>query len=397
MKRWTIWVTVALAGCAKASADQAPAMAAMPGMAMGEDAGAVPPVAEPAAAAEHAAHAAHGYAPLTLDPKLADRLDIAWATVENRKLTRTVRAYGAIVPDETRTSHVHPRVRGWIDKAMVDFTGEPVQANEALCTIYSPEVYAAQMELLALRSLGVTGGADDPFAAADRRMRTLTVAAGRRRLQLWDMPPDEIAEMQRKGQALRTFTLHAPRAGTVVARQALVGMYVDASTELYTISDLTRVWAVVDVYAADWQTATVGAKAMLHIEGRAEPMPATVKFVAPRVTEPTRTLQARFELDNPQEELRPGTWLNADIERELPESLVVPAEAVIPTGERFIAFVAQGQQVVPRLLQVEGPFSGFYRVISGLSLGDKVAASAQFLLDSESRIRASGTGGGHVH
>lgn len=345
-----------------------------------------------------------GYAPVPLDKEATERLDLTTALVEEREFKKTLRTVGVVSVDETRSSHVHPKVRGWIDQIFVNFTGKPVKPGAALCTIYSPEILSAELELLSLvdQSPPAPSGPKNDFADIERRARSVTLESARRRLSLWDVPASEIDRLERTREPRKSFTLAAPRAGTVVSKLAIAGMYVDASTELYLLSDLSRVWVLVDLYEADVPFVKVGNMADLVIEGVGpDPISAKVAFLYPTIDEATRTLKARFELDNRASRLRPGAFVAAQMDIAMGKGLAVPESAVLRTGSRNIVFVVQDGQTgraVPREIQVGPSVSGWYRVSSGLAPGERVATGAQFLLDSESRIRAtSQPGGGHAH
>lgn len=341
-----------------------------------------------------------GYAPVPLDQRSAERMDLTTAVVEDREFEKSLRTVGVVSVDETRSSHVHPKVRGWIDRIFVNFTGESVKQGAPLCTIYSPEILSAELELLAL--LDQSGSSPAPqsdFGEIERRARSVTLEAARQRLSLWDVPATEIERLEKTRKPQKSFTLIAPRAGTVVAKQAIAGMYVDPSTELYLLSDLSRVWVLVDLYEADAPFVKIGDSADLVIEGTGpEPFPAKLAFLNPTIDEPTRTLKARFELSNRDHRLRPGAFVTAHMELAMGRGLGVPDSAVLKTGSRNVVFVIHDGRAVPHEVQVGPAVNGWYRVLSGLSAGDRVATGAQFLLDSESRIRAtSQPRGGHVH
>ena len=337
---------------------------------------------------EHELHAAHGDAPagyslVTIDPSQAEAIGLASAAVEQRELARTVRSVGVLALDETRSAHVHAKVRGWIDTIQANFVGRSVRLGQPLCSIYSQDVYAAEAELIAL----LDRPAGDPL-----------VAAARRRLALWDVPRAEIARLEQSREPMRSFSLLAPRAGVIISKSAIQGTFVDPSTELYTVADLARLWVLVDLYESDAPYVHVGDHAMLTIEGQGVPLDATVSFLAPTIDEATRTVKARFEIDNRDGQLRPGAFVSADLTLAIGAGLTIPESAVIRTGTRSIVFVVHGTHLQPREITL-GPSSGeLYRVESGLAVGDRVATGAQFLLDSESRLRASSApGGGHAH
>jgi Cu(I)/Ag(I) efflux system membrane fusion protein len=342
-----------------------------------------------------------GYAAVPLEEGARARLNLTQATVEERDFRRTVRTVGAVTVDETRSSHVHPKVRGWVDQVQVNYTGQAIRQGSTLCTLYSPEILSAELELLAVLGKGTppSSASAGTFADIEQRARAVTLDAARRRLTLWDVPASEIQRLEQTREPRKTFPLLAPRSGTVVAKQAIAGMYVDASAELYLVSDLSRVWVLVDLYEADVPFVKLGDKARLSIEGMGpNPIDAALTFLAPTIDEPTRTLKARFELDNRSRQLRPGAFVTAEMDLDAGRGLGVPEGAVIRTGSRNITFVVESDRVEPREVTLGPIVGGWYRVLSGLHAGEQVAASAQFLLDSESRIRAtSAPGAPHVH
>lgn len=350
------------------------------------------------AAAPVASAVPSGYAAVSIDPGSAKAIGLTTAAVAERDFLHQLRTTAIVVVDETRTSHVHAKVRGWVDGIGVNFVGQRVVPGQVLCGIYSQEVYAAEMEFLALA--GRVAGEPSPrgeFADQERRARDELLSAARRRLALWDVPKSEIERLETTREPRRTFPLLAPRGGVVVSKQVLDGTSVDSSTELYTISDLSRVWLLADVYEADVASVHVGQVARLDVQGVAEPLDAKVAFVPPTIDEPTRTLKVRFDLANDRKTLRPGAFANVSMDLALGRGLAVPENAVIRTGPRSIVFlVHDGQHVTPRDVKLGPLVDGFYRVESGLSAGNVVATGAQFLLDSETRLRAS-SGGGAGH
>lgn len=351
--------------------------------AAGEHAGHATPTTPPTGHDGHgsSAEAPAGFAPLTLDPAQARAMGLTTEAVVERDFTRRIRTVGIVSVDETRTVHVHTRVRGWVEGFHVKYVGRKVRAGEPLVSIYSQEVYAAQLELASLLRSSV--------ASPD------LLAAARRRLALWDVPRTVIEKVERTGEPQRMFPVLAPGAGVVVAKQAFEGQFVDPSIELYTISDLSTVWVLADIYDADVEHVKVGSTARLTIEGRAAPIDAKVAFLAPAIDERTRTRKARFELTNAN--VLPGAFVTVELDATLDRGLAVPESAVIRTGTRAIVFVVHGTHVEPREIGLGPRVGDHYRVDRGLAAGEHVATGAQFLLDSESRLRAtSGAGGTHA-
>jgi Cu(I)/Ag(I) efflux system membrane fusion protein len=331
-----------------------------------------------------------GYAPITIDPSKVGPLGLSTTTVEERDFTSVVRTVGVVALDETRTAHVHTKVKGFVEALLADFVGKKVKRGETLAAIYSQAVYAAQLEYIALMK-------QPGLEALDPKL----LEAARRRLLLWDVPPAQIERLQKTLEPQRTYVISAPRAGVLVGKQAALGNYVEPGTELFTLSDLSKLWVWIDVYEADVPNVTLGLDAKLTIEGHPAPLNAKVGFVSPMIDESTRTLKVRLELPNPDGTLRPGAFANAELSIPLGRGLAVPESAVIRTGARNIVFTVHrdangAAHVTPHEVTLGPLVGGFFRV-SGLAPGDAVATGAQFLIDSESRLGAT-TGapaGGH--
>ena len=378
-----------LAACSKeasqAPADQstheAPAAAAEPHS--GHSTAATAPATGPHAA-QSAAAGPEGFASVTLDPDQANAMGLTTGPIAERDFSRKVRTVGLVTVDETRTAHVHSRVRGWIEGFHVQFVGQKVKKGEALISLYSQDVYAAELELASLTRSSVKSPE--------------LLEAGRKRLALWEVPASVVEKVERTGEPQRTFPIAAPRSGVIVAKQAFDGLFIDPSLELYTISDLSKVWVLADIYEAAVADVRVGSEAKLTIEGLTEPMTTKVTFLAPTIDERTRTRKARFELPNPKATVMPGAFVTVEMELGLGRGLAVPESAVIRTGERSIVFVVHsGVHVVPREVKLGARLGDYYRVLSGLEPKEAVATGAQFLLDSESRLRATSAPGGGGH
>jgi Cu(I)/Ag(I) efflux system membrane fusion protein len=343
----------------------------------------------PAPVDEHAGHQGtastrpEGFAPVALDPAQATAMGLTTEVVGEREFNRTVRTVGLVTVDETRTAHVHSRVRGWIEGYYVQFVGRKVKKGEALVSLYSQEIYAAQLELASLMK--------SPVKSPE------LLDAARRRLALWNVPRSVIEQLERTGEPQRTVPVLSPRAGVVVAKQAFEGLFIDPSLELYTISDLSRVWILADIYEADVASVQVGSTAKLTVEGVGEPLIAKVAFLYPTIDERTRTRKARFELANVSAAVMPGAFVTVELELAQQRGLAVSESAVIRTGARSIVFVVHGTHAEPREVKLAGRVGDYYRVESGVVAGERVATGAQFLLDSESRLRASSApSGGHA-
>lgn len=324
-----------------------------------------------------------GYGPVRVEGGSLGGFELTTALVEKRALHRTIRTFGVISFDETRTSHVHSKVRGTLESVSANFIGKTVKQGDGLAELYSPVVLSAELELLAILKQG-------------RPPSDLLVQSAKQRLALWDVPALQIQRLVKSRRAPRTFTLLAPRDGTVIARRAINGMYVDPSTELFVVSDLTEVWALIDLYEADVPVVSLGQTVWLTIEAVPGERTGQLSFLPPTIDENTRTLKARIVLDNHDGALRPGAFVRATIEAPLGTLLSIPNQSVIRTGTRNVVFVVMGEHVEPREVTLGVETGEFVEVRWGLREGERVATQAQFLLDSESRLKATSGPGGHT-
>lgn len=314
-------------------------------------------------------------------------LDIRLETVGRQSLTENVRAVATIVPDESRISHVHTRVSGWIEHLDVNTTGEIVRAGQPLAHIFSQELLSSQTEYLAARRNTAASG-----------ITSAVLASGRTRLGVLGMTPAEIDAIEASGEPKRLVTVIAPRSGVVVNRGVTAGTSVDPSTTLLTIADLSRVWVLAEVPESSIPSVRLGTPAELDFpaSGRAS-FTARVDFVYPTLTERTRTLRVRLSAANPGGTLRPGLYGTAAFESAGQNVMTVPRDAVVDTGTQQHVFVAVGDRFEPRPVTVGMQLADRVEIRAGLKEGEQIAAAGVFLLDSESRLRATGGTGGHNH
>src|SRR5918996_1503958 len=329
-----------------------------------------------------------GMAPgmVMVSPEKQQLLGVRIATVERRPMVRTVRTVGTITYDETKVSHVHSKIEGWIDKLYVNYTGKLVEKGQPLFTIYSPDLLATQQEyLLAVK------GRERLSASSIPEVRTgaeSLVEASKRRLALWDISENEIRELEKNGQAQRTLTLYAPHSGFVIKKEANQGMRIMPDKELYTIADLSTVWVNVDIYESEIPFVRPGQTASVTLSyDPGATFNGKVAFIYPYVDEKTRTVKARLDVPNPGFKLKPDMYVNAEIKIDGGKHLAVPEEAVLDSGTRKLVFVEKGNgHFEPKEVKVGAKLDGFYQLTSGLNEGEKIAASSAFLLDSESRL-----------
>ena len=329
----------------------------------------------------------HDRVPVSVDAATIQALGIRLEVVGRESLTQEVRAVATVVPDETRISHVHTRVAGWVEQLHVNATGELVRAGQPLARIFSQELLSSQTEYLAARR-----------NTADSGITSVVVASGRTRLTVLGMTPADIDAVERAGEPSRLVTVLAPGSGVVVNRGVTVGTSIDPSTTLLTIADLSRVWVFAEVPEGNIPRIRVGTTAQLDFpaSGR-QPFAARVDFLSPTLTERTRTLRVRFSAANPGGGLRPGLYGTAVFELAGQSVITVPRDAVVDTGIQQHVFVAAGDRFEPRAVTLGVQLADRVEVRRGLEEGERVVAAGVFLLDSESRLRATGGSPGHTH
>jgi len=324
-----------------------------------------------------------GYVDVKIAPEVQQRIGVTLGRVEQTPLTMTIRAVGIVQPNETRVAHIHVKTEGWVEKLYVSYTGQKVRAGEPLLSIYSPAFFAAQREFLSALQAARSG-----LGEADQQG---VVATARRRLELWDIPKDEIEALERTGEPHKSLTLRSPISGTVLEKQAFEGQYVMPQSDLYIVADLSTVWMQARIFQYELLHVAVGMPVTVSLPSfTAQPLAGKVVFIDPVVEEMSRSVQVRVELRNADGQLRPGMFGDVSIAHAMGTGLTVPASAVIRTGERDIAFRAvSAERFAPVQVKIAPLlFGDRFQVLEGLSAGDEVVTSANFLVDSESRLEA---------
>lgn len=316
---------------------------------------------------------------VTLDPARRQLIGVKTAEAQVSDLTRTIRAVGQVTYDERRLADVTLKFDGWIGELYVDYVGAPVKKGQKLFTVYGPELLAAQQEYLELR------------ARAGRSDATGTLlAAARKRLSLWDMTHGEIDALQRRGTPVDYVAMYAPIAGTVVTKNVVEGTAHKAGMTLMRIADLSRIWVEADVYESELALVQPGMPVMVvlpYLPGRT--FEGTVDYLYPYLEGQSRTGRIRIVLDNPDGVLKPDMYAEVKLEADLGQRLTVPEEAVIIAGETRVVFEdLGGGRLAPRIVQTGQRAGGRIEILSGLEPGDKVVTSGNFLIASESRLKA---------
>jgi len=317
-----------------------------------------------------------------IDPVTQQNMGIRTQAVVKAPLARTVRTYGHVTYDETRTVQINPKFSGWIEKLHVNFTGQAVAQGEPLFDIYSPELLSAQEEYLDIyKNIGrrPNGAEGDLLASALRRLRYL------------DVPKDQIRAVEQSGQIKKTITIRSPFAGVVIVNRAQEGSAIKAGDLLYRIADLSRVWVEAHIYEYELPWIKLGQETEMTLPY----LPGTVfhgqvSYIYPYMQEKTRDVVIRLEFANPEQQLKPDMYADVRIKTNPgPAGLIIPAEAVIRSGERNLVFVSRGDgKFTPRVVVLGLTLNdGMVQILTGLAAGEVVVTSGQFLLDSESKLK----------
>ena len=326
---------------------------------------------------------------ITLDLRRQQLIGVRTALVERGMATRMVRTVGAVRYDETRLTDVNLKVGGWIRELYVDYTGRAVQVGDPLFTLYSPELLTTMQEyLLAMRTREQVDQSQIPDA---REYADRLVAAARQRIELWDLPADQLEALDASGEAQTAVTFRSPAGGYVIEKHAVEGMYVEPGETLYQIADLSSVWVEADVYEQEMAVVREGLAATVTLDAYpGEQVTGRIVYLYPFVEPNTRTVRVRFEVPNPAGRLRPGMYANVVLEAPVGLSTTIPTNALLDSGSRQLVFVAEGSGYFqPRDVRAGQRLGEQVQILAGLDEGERVATNAAFFLDSESQLRAS--------
>ena len=306
-----------------------------------------------------------------------------------RDLTHTIRTVGQVEVDETRLTHMHTKLEGWVQELYVKFTGERVKKDQKLFELYSPELVSTQEEyLLALKAVKSLGNSEFPEIAQNAKS---LLEVTRQRFSLWDITPDHIRDLEKTGKVLRTLPLHAPSSGYVMHMAVREGMHVTPSMELYALADLSTVWVLADVYEYEIPLVELGQQATMTLSYfPGQTFKGKVTYVYPTLETKTRTVKVRFELRNPEWALKPGMFANIDLQIPRGKRLVVPITAVLDSGTEQLVFIEEGQGMFePRKVTVGVRTREAYEILEGIQAGELVVTRGNFLVDSESNLKAA--------
>ncbi|MBI5542626.1 MAG: efflux RND transporter periplasmic adaptor subunit [Deltaproteobacteria bacterium] len=329
---------------------------------------------------------------VAINPTMVQNTGVRIEEVRRSALRRVVRTVGTVSYDERKLASINLKFAGWIDRLYVNFTGQAVRRGQPLLDVYSPELVSTQQEyLLALRFKTSLGAASQE---ATRAQADALLESARRRLRYWDVPDSEIRALERRGRPKKALTLRSPANGVVLERAAVEGAQVQPGMPLFEIADLSDVWVYAQVYPQDLAWISIGDEAQValsYLPGRT--FRGRVSFIQPVVDVDARTVRVRIQVAQPSRSLllRPDMYANVELRsRETVEGVAIPEQAVLRTGERTVVIVALGRGFFqPREVRLGVAADGRVEILEGLRPGEKLVTSSQFLIDSESNLRAA--------
>ncbi|WGJ15960.1 efflux RND transporter periplasmic adaptor subunit [Methylocapsa sp. D3K7] len=324
--------------------------------------------------------------PVTLTPNRMQSIGVKTGVVEYRTIRDVIRTFGNVEADETRLSDVQVRFSGWVQKVYADATYKTVRRGQPLLTIYSPELVTAEQDyLVAKELLGHGMGHVEPAG-----WQSLLNASAERMKRL-EIPDREIARLKKTGKIRRELEIDSPVSGFIVDKKAFPNMYVQPGMKLYSVADLSTVWVYAQLFQSDIGRVKVGDLATVTVDSYpGQTFPARVSFIWPAVDQTTRTTRVRLEIPNPEIKLSLGMFVNVLLGSPLGRQLVIPASGVFQSGARQIAFVDHGEGYFePRDIEVGARAGDDVIVLKGLEAGERIATSANFLIDSESQAQAA--------
>lgn len=324
-----------------------------------------------------------------LNPSTQQLIGVTYAMARRSHLIRTVRTVGLLQMDAEKVARVHVKIAGWLEKVDLDYVGQLVKKGQPLFTLYSPELVSTEQEyLIAQRGQSYLG--NSPYADVASGANAL-LEATRQRLLLWDITDAQIGQLQKTGKVSRMMTIYSPIDGFVMTRNAFPQTYVTPDTDLYDIADLSTIWVFVDIYEYEAPYVHLGQPASMQLSYfPGHTYRGRVDYIYPTLDAKTRTIKVRLAFPNPGFRLRPDMYADVELKIDYGTQTLVPNEAILNSGTRQVVFVAKPDGYFePREIKIGDQFDGQTVVLAGLQPGEKIVASGNFLIDSESRLGAA--------
>ncbi len=314
------------------------------------------------------------------------QIGVTYAAVQRKPLRHTIRSVGMVVPDKGRNWQFVSRVDGYVQKLDVTSPGEIVEKDAPLLSIYSPDLLTSEREFVELLRMRDQAKSKDARETPER-----LIQSARRRLQLWNVTNEQIAELEKTRNPQQDLTLLSPFRGVVQSVPVEQGKGVGIGNMLVEVADLSVVWVWAEFYENELPMLKVGQKIDITVKSYpGEKFEGTISLINPFLEEAKRTAKVRIDIPNPDFKLRPAMYVNAELAMDMGEGLTIPVSAVMPTGTRNVAFVDKGEgKLEPRVIQLGSKYADLYEVQSGLVENERVVASANFLIDAESKVQGA--------
>ena len=330
--------------------------------------------------------AGSGFNEFSVPVERQQQIGVTYAPAEKKPMRHTIRSVGMVVPDKTRHWEFVARVEGYVQKLYVTSPGEPIEEGQRLLTIYSPELSTAERELVSLLDARDRATTAEGKASTER-----SITAARRRLEQWNITASQIAELEKTRNPSEFLTLNSPFKGVVEDVPVDQGRKVMVGDHLVDVGDLSVVWVWAEFYEDELSMLAKGQK--VRVTAKAYPgqtFEGELGLINPFLMEMKRTVKVRVDIPNPDFKIRPGMYVNIELAMDMGEGLTIPVSAVMPTGSRTLVFVDKGQgKLEPRPVQLGRKYGDIYEVTDGLKEGERVVASANFLIDAESKVQGA--------
>jgi len=325
---------------------------------------------------------------LQIPPEKEQLIRVKTVAVSLKPMEKVIRTVGRIEYDERRLATVNNKVEGWIERLYVDYTGKYVKKGGPLAEIYSPELFATQQEFINVVKWRKTQKEEGYGQMLAQDAQTI-VEAARERLKLWDISDAQIKKIEQSGKPIRTLTIYSPVSGYIVQKMAIQGMRVMPGEKLFDVADLSTVLVIADIYEYELPLIKMGDSAKINLSYfPGKEFFSTIDLIYPTLSEETRTTKVRFTIPNPDGALKPNMYTDVQVKIDLGTKLAIPAEVVIDTGERHVVYVDKGGgNFEPREVALGLKGDGMVEVIRGLNAGERVASAANFLIDSEAKLK----------
>jgi len=328
---------------------------------------------------------------IEIPPEKQQLIGVKTAVVSLRPMQKVIRTVGRVEADEKRLATVNTKYEGWLEKLYADYTGKHVKAGEPLAEIYSPELYATQQEFVNLLKWAKQGREirNDTIGKMLSKDADSLLEAARQRLKLWDISDEQVKKIEETGKPVRTLTIYSPVSGHITQKNVVQGMRVMPGEKLFDITDLSNVWITADIYEYELPLINIGQAATISLSYIPnKEFTSKIDFIYPVLSGDTRTAKVRFSIPNAKGLLKPQMYTDVIIKSKLQKRLIIPEDAVIDSGTRQIVYIDKGEGYFePREISVGLRADGMVEVTRGLKPGEKIATAANFLIDSEAKLK----------